>query len=126
MEEHLTVGKREIETAIVRVTKQVTETHETVDVPVVEETVTVERVEMNRFVDEPPAARYEGDTLILPIVKEVPITTVRLMLVEEVRITKHQHTRQATEEVALRQERVSVERVEHKKPDKPDDQVQSS
>jgi hypothetical protein len=45
-------------------------------------------VQIDRIVAEPPVQRQEGDTLILPVVEEVLVVEKRLMLREEIRITR--------------------------------------
>ena len=74
----------------VRLVKKVTEHEETVDLPLLRADVQVERVPINRVVLEAPPSRQEGDTLIVPILEEVLVTEKRLMLKEEVRITRTQ------------------------------------
>jgi stress response protein YsnF len=71
----------------------------------------VERVPVGRFVDAAalPAARHEGDTLIVPVFEEVLVVEKRMRLVEEVRISKRQHARPANQNVVLRSEQVSIE-----------------
>ncbi|MCU1257248.1 MAG: hypothetical protein JWO80_133 [Bryobacterales bacterium] len=48
----------------------------------------IERVQVDRIVAEPPVQRQEGDTLVLPVVEEVLVVEKRLMLREEIRITR--------------------------------------
>ena len=56
--------------------------------PLFTEDVKVERVTVNRMLDEPVEVRQEGDTTIIPMIEEVVIVQKRLMLREEVRITR--------------------------------------
>jgi uncharacterized protein (TIGR02271 family) len=64
------------------------------DVPVRYEEVTVERVPLNRVLaeDEQPAQRQEGDTLIVPVVREELVVVKQRILVEELRISKQTRT----------------------------------
>ena len=114
IEEQLLVEKRVVETGRLRVSKTVLEEEETVDVPLMSETFNVERVAINQYVDTPPAVRYDGDTTVFPVLKEVLVTEKRLLLVEEVHITKRQTTTNDTQRVMLRREEVTVERVDSK------------
>lgn len=109
--EELQVGRRSVETGTVRVTKVVRERQEVVDEPTVTEQVTVERVSINRVVDGPVQPRQEGDTLVLPVVEEVVVVERRLVLKEEVRITRRATKSRNPQEVTLRSEDVTVERV---------------
>ena len=111
--EQLEVGKKVIETGRVNVSKDVNQINEVVDVPLVHEELDVQRVAVNQIVTAPPPpVRYEGDTMIIPILREVAVVEKRLMLVEELRVTKRQIQTVHHEQVALRQESVNVERID--------------
>ncbi len=112
LREEAVVRTREVEGGGVRVHKTVTEREEVVQQPLYHEQVDVERVTIGRVVDVMPEVREEGDTLIIPVLEEVLVVEKRLVLKEELRITKRR--RQETEEarVALREEQVRVERVD--------------
>lgn len=110
IEEQLQVRTEWVETGRVRVNKQVHAETQTIDVPVTHEVVDVQRVPINRVVSEAPLSRQEGDTLILPVVREEVITTVRLVLVEEVHITRRQQQTIDQQTVTLRHETISVDR----------------
>ena len=110
VEEELRVGKRVVETGRVRVTKNVREREEVVDEPLVREEYDVERVPVNVFVDEPVGPRHEGDTLIIPVLEEVLVVEKRLLVREELRITRRQTEERETRRVTLLSEEVSVER----------------
>jgi stress response protein YsnF len=56
--------------------------------------------------------RYEGDTLIIPVIEEVLVVEKKLLLKEEVHITKYVGETQQEKTVTLRSEEVSVERTE--------------
>ncbi|HEX8566970.1 MAG TPA: YsnF/AvaK domain-containing protein [Pyrinomonadaceae bacterium] len=117
IEEQLTVDKRVVEKGRVRISKKVRETDETVNIPLVQENVQVERVPINQFIAEaPPPVRYEGNVMIIPVLREVVIVEKRLVLVEELRVTKQQTQTQETQKIRLRKEEVSVKRVSGRKP----------
>ena len=109
--EELQVGKRSVETGRVRVTKTVREQQETVDQPVLAEEVVVERVPVNRVVETAPQPRQEGDTLVFPVLEEVMVVERRLVLKEEVRITKRVKETHNPQTVTLRSEDVKIERI---------------
>jgi len=116
VEEHLTVRKEVVETGRVRIGKRVYEEPQTVTTPVVGERVDVERVAIGAFVDALPEVRYEGDTMIIPVVEEVAVVQKRLRLVEELRVTRHRTQTEVTEQVTLRREEVTVD---HLRPQPP-------
>jgi stress response protein YsnF len=113
-EETAAVSKRAVETGRVRVALA-TDT-ETV---VARETlrgrrVEVERVPVGRTLAEGearPESREEGDTLVVPVLEEVAVVVKRLVLREEVRL-RFVHTEAPLEqEVAVRRQRATVERL---------------
>lgn len=114
IEESLVVDKRRVEQGGWRVSKHVTEREETVDQPLRAEQVNVERREIGEMLTsmEAPAPRQEGDTWILPVVEEVLVTEKRLLLKEEIRITRIGSIRHQPQNVTLRSEEVSIERLE--------------
>jgi len=110
--EFLEIGKRLIETGRgVRVSKTVREQEHVVDEPLNQDELHVERVAINRLIEasEVPSIRQEEDVTVVPILEEVLVTEKRLLLKEEVRITRvHRQVRQP-QRVLLRTEQVSVE-----------------
>jgi uncharacterized protein (TIGR02271 family) len=110
--EELDIQKRTVETGRVRVHKSVREREEEVDVPLLREEVHVERVPVNRVIDQAVGVRYEGETLIIPVLEEVLVVEKRLMLREELHVTRRQVETRHHEEVTLRSEEVRVEHVD--------------
>ena len=110
IQEQITVGKRMVETATVEVTKTVTEGPEPVHVVVAHDETSVEHVPVNRIVDKVPEIRYDGDTMIIPVMKEVAVVEKKLMLVEELHVTKRAVQTQETEYITVRREHLEVKR----------------
>ena len=111
IEERVKIEKQVIETGRVVIEKRVTEHQETIPVVLSQEEVTVNRVPVNRYVDVPPeAVRYEGDVLIISVLEEVAVVEKRLMLVEELHITRRQVQTQTDQSVTLRREEATVSR----------------
>lgn len=111
IEERLRVDTEEVETGRVRVVRRVHEDTETLNLPVVEERLEVERTPRNVYVETAPEVRYEGDILIIPVLREEVVTVTKLLLVEEVRIKKHRTESVSRQEVTLRRDEVTVERL---------------
>jgi stress response protein YsnF len=113
-EETIAISKRQVEVGQVRVSL-------TTDVEqmVARETlrgrrVEVERVAVGRTLAEgetPPQTREEGDTLIIPVVEEMAVVVKRLVLREEVRLRFVQTDVPFEQEVGVRRQRATVERV---------------
>lgn len=73
VEEQVRVGKQTVETGAMRISKKVHEEEVTVNVPITYNEHEVERVAVDKFVDAPPPIRYEGNTMIIPILEEVVV-----------------------------------------------------
>ena len=112
MEEELRVGKRVVETGRVRVTKTVQEHEEVVDEPLMREEYDVERVRVDAFVDGPVGPRQEGETLVVPVLEEVLVVEKRLVVREELRITRRRTEERKPQHVKLLSEEVEVERAD--------------
>lgn len=110
IEEQVLVTKRVIETGQVRLIKQVDEQSETVTTPLTQEDVVIEHVPIDQYVDHTPLPRQEGNTTIYPVLREVAVVVKRLLLVEEIRVTKRLTQTEDVQEVILRRESVTVER----------------
>src|SRR4051812_47773813 len=105
------ISAEPVEVGRVRIVKTVREDEETLDVPLMRENVEVQRVPVNEFVPEVPQVRYEGDTMIVPLVEEVLVIEKRLMLKEELHVTRRRTVEKTTQHVKLRTEEARVERV---------------
>ena len=119
MEEDVKVGKRVIDTGRgVRVHKTVTERQQVLDQPLLQDRLEVEHVQIGRVVgeSEQPQMRYEGDTLVVPVLEEVLVVQKQLLLKEEVRITRRRETVRRPETVTLRSEQVRVEHFDEGRP----------
>jgi uncharacterized protein (TIGR02271 family) len=116
VEEHPVVEKRTVETGHVRIVKKVAAHDEEIDEPLTQETVHIERVPVNRPVDQPVSVRYEGDTMIVPIFEETLVVEKRLILKEELRITKQRTELHRPQRATLRREEVSIERISAQEP----------
>lgn len=108
LEEQLDIRKVAVETGAVRVRKIVHEESRTVDMALMQEEVSIARVPVNKVVEDKFHSRQEGDTLVIPIFKEV--VTTHLVLVEEIRITTRRSPGTSTQEVTLKREEAVVER----------------
>jgi uncharacterized protein (TIGR02271 family) len=117
MEEELDVGTRRVETGGgVRVQKTIEEHEACVDEALTKEEVEVERVTVDRAVEGPVAVRYEGETMIVPVLEEVLVVEKRLVLKEEIRITRRRRELHAPQRVTLRREHATVERIGDSEP----------
>lgn len=110
--EEVTIDKRTVEKGGIIVEKK-TETEEvSLDIPLLNENLRIEKIPVNRFIDEYPETRFEGEAIIVPVVKEVIVK--KLLLVEEIHIIKEQKTENGTGSVSLRKNKVTITRKEEK------------
>jgi len=112
--EEAIIHTREVEQGGVRVHKTVHEREEVVEHPTMRENVDVERVSIGRVVEAVPQVREEGDTLIIPVLEEMLVVEKRLVLKEEIRITRRRTTEMEQARVVLNEEQVTVERIDER------------
>ena len=108
LEEQIDIQKVVVETGAIRVRKIVHEETDTVDIALISEEVIVTRVPVDKVVSNMSASRQEGDTLVIPVFKEVFIR--QLVLVEEVHITTRRSPNSTTQQITLKREEAIVER----------------
>jgi uncharacterized protein (TIGR02271 family) len=111
LQEVLDVRTSPVETGRVRIRKIVHEHEEIVDPPLWRDDVVIERVSINRVVEGPISVHFEEDTLIIPVLEEVFVIEKRLLLKEEVHITRRKVETHGPQRVTLRREEAAVERI---------------
>jgi len=111
-EETLEPRLRDVETGRIRIHKRIEDVPTELLVDAARDEVTIERVAVDRPVEHAPEPRQEGDTFVIPVVEEVIVTETRLVLREEIRITRHRVTDQLPVRTTLRKERVEIDEVE--------------
>lgn len=109
--EYIHVDKQTIETGKIQVNKRVIEEDYHTELALNKEEIMVEKKVINQYVDDaPPGVRTDGDTTIISVVREVIVK--RLLLVEEIHITKRVTQQQAAVNEILRKEEVTINRTE--------------
>ena len=108
-EEQAQVDKKIVEKGKVRIVKKVATNDEKINVDLKSEEVEVERVTVNKYVDSTPDVRYEGNTTIIPVIKEVAVVEKKIVLVEEIRITKKINSSKEERTIPLKKEEIIVE-----------------
>jgi stress response protein YsnF len=112
LSETVTIGRHKRVTAKVRVQVRPNEREELFDIPLTDQRVEVERVQVGRFIDTPPPVRVEGDITIVPVVEERAVVSVRLFLREELWVRTVRATRIERRAINLRTETVEVQRLD--------------
>ena len=108
--ERLAVTTQWVEAGRVRITKTVDEHDEDIDTVLAHDEVVVEHVAINAYVAAPPPVRYEGDTMIVSVVREVAVVYKHLVLVEELHIVKRRVETTDRQSLSVRAEHVEVQR----------------
>ncbi|MDQ3045616.1 MAG: YsnF/AvaK domain-containing protein, partial [Chloroflexota bacterium] len=98
----------------VRLRKRVETVPVEIDVPVERDQVSIERITKDEYVDVAPEVRYEGDTMIVPVIEEILVTAKRFLLREEVRITRTRIAESVHVSESVRRERLDVEEIDEK------------
>jgi uncharacterized protein (TIGR02271 family) len=107
IQEQLQVSKEILETGKISISKKVIEENYDTEVSVYHEDVIVERKPIDKYIEgDLPQIRIEGDTTIMPIIKEVIIK--RLLLVEEVHITMRKTETVVPVHEVLRKEEITI------------------
>ena len=112
IEEQIEVGKHRRETGRVRVARTRHEQVVHVDEPLEQEEIEVQRVPVDRVVAEPPPVRQQGDTTIIPVLEERIVVEKRLILREELHVTRHRRQSRYVADIPVRADEVRVERDE--------------
>ena len=110
IQEQIVIDKEVVETGKVRVRKTVSEETASLNIPLIQESYDVQRVPLQQVLDTPPAVRYEGETIVVPVMREIVIVEKKYELIEEVRLTKRTTSIPHIQEITLLKEHVQVER----------------
>jgi stress response protein YsnF len=111
LEEQLVIEKEllPIDRVVLKKTVDIEEVRKSIDLA--EETIHINTVPVNQYISEaPPVVRYEGEKAIYSVVKEVLVIEKRLVLVEEIHITKSLHHKKAEVHETLRSEKIQIEK----------------
>ena len=114
--EELSVTRRRIVGDTVRVSTVTRDRERLVEETLTHERVEVERVPVGSTVDAVPPVREEGDTTIIPVLEEIVVVQRRLILKEEVRIRRVRVTELHQETVTVREQDAVIARIEAGQP----------
>lgn len=116
MKEFLHVEKKIVEKGKIKIIKTVDKEQKEINIPLQYDEIEITTVPVNEFIDVlPEAVRYEGDTMIISVIKEV--TVVRMLLEKEIHVSKTKKTKQHVEMVTLRTEKIDIQRKDNNTPD---------
>ncbi|MXV38118.1 DUF2382 domain-containing protein [Flavobacteriaceae bacterium Ap0902] len=110
VEESLSFDKVREETAEVIISKSIQEFEESLDIPLKKDEININRVKVGKVVEQYPTVReIDGKTIIL-IVREELVVTKRLILEEQIQVTKS--TKEEVERITetLRKDVVNIDK----------------
>lgn len=111
IEEHLVITKEVVETGKVFIRKRVTEEEASINIPLIQEGYQVERLPGKKdLLTQHPPIRYEGDNMIIPVVREVLVVEKRYEVIEEVHVIKTKTEVPHLQQITLLKEEVHIER----------------
>jgi stress response protein YsnF len=111
LQEEATLRIERTAVAKVRIHKTVHREEVSVREPTYDEDVTVERHSVNRVVEAPVPVRYEGDTMIIPVMEETLVVQKQYIPKEEIHVTTTRRPIDLPQTYTLRHEEVTVERI---------------
>ncbi len=109
--EDISIARQKIAGDTVRISTVTRESDRLVDETLTRERVEMERVPIDRRIDAVPPIREEGDVTIIPVVEEILVVERRLVLKEEVRIRRVRVAELHRETVTLRHQDIVVTRL---------------
>lgn len=112
VEEELQISKKQVSDGKVRIRTPVDLVEEVATANLQEQRVEITRVPVDKVVEEVPALRTEGDTIIVPILEEVLVVEKRLVLKEELHIRRRVAQENVEVPVTLRKQRAVIERLD--------------
>jgi uncharacterized protein (TIGR02271 family) len=123
IEESVRVDKVAVDRGGYRVSKRVELREEIVEEDLLRDEVSIERRPIGTTLPpgSTPAPHYDGDTLVIPVLVETVVVEKRLLLVEEVRITRTPVKEHSRQPVTLRAERIAIERLDADPRSEPDE-----
>lgn len=109
-EEEFAVGIEEKTTGRVRVKTVTRAVEDRATAELESSEISMERIPIGRAVEHAPEIRVEGDVTIIPVLEEVLVVEKRLVLKEEIRLTRRRVHERVEVPVTLRKQEAVVER----------------
>ena len=78
IKEQIIIDKRTVDTAKVSVSKKVKDRDVQIDISEEHNDIQVERIPVNQVIDTEPTVRHEGDTMIIPVLREEVVIKKKL------------------------------------------------
>jgi uncharacterized protein (TIGR02271 family) len=109
IQEQLHITKQVTESGTISISKKIIEENYDAELSVYHEDLIVERIAKNEYIEgDLPKIHTDGDTTIIPVIKEIIIK--RIMLIEELHITKRKTDALVPVHEVLRKEEITISR----------------
>ena len=114
IEEFLTVKKEIIETGKITISKKVKNNIARIDLPLVSESYNIERIAVQSdLLETRPSFTEKDGNMIIPVVREVPVTVIKYQVIEEIHVTLKQTTVPHQQEIELRKDIIEIKRTKN-------------
>ncbi len=112
IEEHAVIQREIVETGKVHIRKTVTEETASINLPIINESYNIEHVPViSKVLDTPPPAlRYEGEKMIVTVLREVTVVQKKYEVIEEIHLTRKLTETPLVQEITLLKEHIHIER----------------
>ncbi len=111
IQEEVHVDAVPVVTGGVRITKHFEQHQEFIQQQLRKGRVQIQRIKTERIVDGPEQPYQSGNTLIIPIVSEVPVVKTQWVVTEELHVTQLEETESVQQAVSVGREHAQIERL---------------
>ena len=109
--EEISVARRQTVTGRTQISIMTRQQENVVEELLAREHVEIERTPMDQPLEDAPAVREEGDTIIIPVLEEVLVIERRLVLKEEIRVRRVREMESHQERVKVRKQQAVITRL---------------
>lgn len=104
------ISKKNIAVGEVKVHKTVNSEIVSTKIPLLHDEVRIEHKKINKEITSIPKVRTNGNTTIIPVIKEIAVVIKKMVLVKEIHITKERFKNVEEIKTELRKEEVKIEK----------------
>lgn len=110
IEEKPLISKKKVDTAEIKIKKQVSQREEVVEQSLAREEINIDRIPKNDVFERPAQMRVEGDCTYIPVQEEILVVEKRYLVREEICIKKIRTEHNEKVIVKLKKEDLNIER----------------
>ena len=110
VEETVVVDKEVFESEKIFIRKTIKTENVNINIPLINDVCEIHYVPSDKVFDSYPLSRQVGDTMIIPIVKEILVIKKKYQMTQEIHVTKIKTSTPFLQQIELKKEQVKVER----------------